>query len=80
MIDETLWQLSEDRYGSCFSALANPEADATSRLTLKTQQIASRLPYRAGKDRQSIDTVTRRPTPNEVRKRTSEGNGKDGDE
>lgn len=81
MTDETLRQLSEDRYGSRFGALANPEADATtSHSTFETQRVASRLSHRAAKDGQPRDTVTRRPTPNEVRKRTSEGNGKDVDE
>lgn len=81
MTDETLRQLSEDRYGSRFGALANSEADAiTSHSTSETQRVASRLPHRAGKDGQPRDTVARRPTPNEVRKRASDGNGKNVDE
>lgn len=81
MTDETLRQLSEDRYSSRFGALANPMADATtSHSTFETQRVASRLSHRAAKDGQPRDTVTRRPTPNEVRKRTSKGNGKDVDE
>lgn len=74
MTDETLRQLSEDRYGSRFGALANAEADeTTSHSTLETQ-----LPHRTDKDGQPRDTATRRskPTPNEIRKRAAEGKGK----
>lgn len=85
MTDESLRQLSKDRYGSRFRTLANAEADAaTSHSTFKTRTVESRLPYRMGKDERPRDTATptrhSKPTPNEVRKRTAEGKGKNADE
>lgn len=77
MTDETLQQLSKDRYSSRFGTFVNSDSDAvTSHPISRTQTVDGHLPERAGKDGQPRDMATRRPTPNEVRKRTPEGNGR----
>lgn len=75
MTDESLRQVSRDRYGSRFGSLASSGTDNTaSHATSDTRRTGSYTPHQAGEDKSSNDTTTRRtkPAPNEVRKRTTE--------
>ncbi|KAH7142705.1 hypothetical protein B0J13DRAFT_596078 [Dactylonectria estremocensis] len=75
MNDETVRQVSSDRYSSRFGALVTSEiSNNPSPSTSDTRGVNSSPTRRAGKDGQPIalDAVRRRPSPNEMRKRAAE--------
>ncbi|KAH7019640.1 hypothetical protein EDB80DRAFT_632766 [Ilyonectria destructans] len=76
--DETARQVSADRYGSKFGALVTSGAgDSIMRSTSNTRGVNSSLARGAGKAGQPapLDTVQKRPSPNEMRRRATEDGG-----
>lgn len=76
MTDKTLRQISENRYSSRFGASISTEAPTTvSTLTSEPWKVNSGLPHQAGKDGKppNLEARRSRPHPNEMRKRTAEG-------
>jgi len=82
MTDDTLQQLSSDRYSSRFGIVSGDPGRVQARSgalpsNLKTQEDSTPTPHQIRKDRQPASAESRhdRPFPNEVRKRAAEGGG-----
>lgn len=76
--DETARQVSADRYSSRFGASVTSGAvDSIMRSTSNTRGVNSSLARGTGKAGQSapLDTVQRKPSPNEMRRRATEDGG-----
>lgn len=76
MNDETVRQVSKDRYGSRFGAVISAEtSNILPSSTSDTKRVSSYLPHQAEKDGQSsrLDAARTRASANEMRKRTTEG-------
>ena len=76
MTDETLRQISENRYSSRFGASISTEAPTTiSTSPFESRKVNSGLPRQADKDGKppNLEARRSRPHPNEMRKRTAEG-------
>ncbi|CAM1504967.1 Fc.00g106040.m01.CDS01 [Cosmosporella sp. VM-42] len=73
MTDETLRQISENRYSSHFGGLARSGAPTT--VTFEPQRVNSGLPQEAGKNEKppNLEERRSRPHPNEMRKRAAKG-------
>ncbi|KAH6967643.1 hypothetical protein BKA56DRAFT_497203 [Ilyonectria sp. MPI-CAGE-AT-0026] len=76
--DETARQVSKDRYSSRFGSMVpNGAGDSNMPSTSNTREVNSSLARRPGKAGQpaSPEAAQRRPSPNEMRKRTAEDGG-----